>query len=416
MSKRRQPQRLPPPILGGGEILDGTVVLEEIGGDLGMLLWRTARSARLWASLPEGERSRAFGEGAGRARAEEIAAAGIPPALAGPLAKAAAILQPRARSASVAAAFRELSDWALGRGALGSALELMQAAALVAGDDAELAHEVARLARMRCEYQRAETWYRQAISRARRTAAWHDFSRSYIGLGIVFVLRGSFPQARRSLLRGLRAARRFSMRPLVAAAYHELAVLGIQSDRSPDAIRYARLAVQAYGTGNARLPALAHDVGVFLLTSGYFAPALRIFQAVPAEFGRPVDRLARAAATARAAAALGDRETFESAWEATETLLQDPLTSSGAAMALVTLARAAGSMGELERGAAPAAQAIRLAEARGEMQLRFVAESVLDSLRSHEAPVGVESVQDAPRQIAGLVEELEDAIGAIQIA
>src|SRR5690606_33463591 len=112
--------------------------------------------------------------------------------------------------------------------------------------DAEIAHEVARLARTATEYTRAETWYRQAVSRARRRKTWYEFSRGYSGLGTIFMLRGNYPNARKSLVRGLRAARRFSIRPLAAAAYHELMVLSINSDRPEEVTRFAASAVKAY--------------------------------------------------------------------------------------------------------------------------------------------------------------------------
>src|SRR5690606_25268000 len=125
------------------------------------------------------------------------------------------------------------------------------------------------------------TWYRQAISRARKGRQWYEFSRSYIGMGTIFVLRGNYPAARKSLIRGLRAAKRFSIRPLAAAAYHELMVLAIQAARPIEVTRYAHSAILAYGKGNPRLPALAFDYGAFLMSKGHYAEALRTFRSVP---------------------------------------------------------------------------------------------------------------------------------------
>src|SRR5690606_24299526 len=125
----------------------------------------------------------------------------------------------------------------------GTALEFAQAAAVAVPAEADAAQEAARLARTRTEYHRAETWYRQAVSRARRSRDWAGFARGYIGLGIVHRQRGGYPQAGKSLIRGLRAARRFSIRPLEAAAAHELTVLGIHTLRARDVARFARMSI-----------------------------------------------------------------------------------------------------------------------------------------------------------------------------
>ncbi|MEX2570588.1 MAG: hypothetical protein WD737_04735 [Gemmatimonadota bacterium] len=413
MSKRRQPQRLPPPIMHGAEAIDSEVVLTEFSGELGLLLWKSVRAVRLWAATPPKDRGRLFEATAHERRAERLADAGLPAEVRAPLERAATVLQRRPRAATVARACRDIGEWASARGELGTAIEFMQAAGMVLPENAELAHEVAKLARTRADYGRAETWYRQAISRARRAADWHEFARSYIGLGKVLVLRGSFPQARRSLTRGLRAAKRFSIRPLAAAAYHELMVLSIQSERSMDATRYAKCAVDAYGAGHQRLPALAFDYGAFLLNSGYPKQALTIFKGVPADFGRSADRLLREAAIVQAAGSAGDHETYASAWAESERLLREPSTARATASALLAMAHGADAVSDFVRAERTASEALKLSADRGESLLELAALSLMDAITSHaaaaeqmaaEPPVPSESVIE-------FVGELEQALG-----
>jgi tetratricopeptide (TPR) repeat protein len=413
MSNRRQPQRLPPPIMHGGEAIDSELILKELPEDQALVLWKTVRSVRLWAELPEGERAGAFSASAHDSRMHHLRKASFPDEVLVSLAKAATVLQPRVRAAAVAMGCRTVASWALQRGAVATAIEFQQAAAVALPTEAELAFEVAKIARTRGEYARAETWYRQAISRARRARNWYEFSRAYIGLGTVAVLRGNYPQAKRSLIRGVRAAKRFAIRPLVAAGYHELAVLAIQRQSPVEVTRFSRLALEAYGSTHPRLPALAFDYGVFLLSSGYFEEALRTFRSIPDEFGRPVDRLARAAAVARAAAAAKEVQTYESAWSEAERLLEDPTTASGAATAYLSLARAAEFVGDMERAEQAALDAQRLAAEKEEANIEFAAVGLLESIRNGVAAQAVRA-EPAPPKVRRMVREFEarsEAVG-----
>ena len=350
VSRRRQPQRLPPPLMHGPEPIEGTAILADFPDDLGLLLWKTVRAVRLWTGLPATERAHAFQDDAHAARKAWLADA--PEELRDALERAAAILQPRARSASVARACREIGEWAVARGNLPTAIEFMQAAAVALPADGEVAHEVARLARQAGDYTRAETWYRQAVSRARRASAWYEFTRAYIGLGAVFALRGNYPAARKSLIRGLRAARRFSIRSLAATAYHELMLLAIATGRTEDVTRLARSALQAYGPGNERAAALALDLGRYFLEVGRHTEALRLLRSNPADSGSPEERFSRAAATALAAALAGDPGAYEAASEPAESLLRGSAPGAMPRPAVRELVGAAETVGQPDRAAA----------------------------------------------------------------
>lgn len=418
MSRRKQPQRLPPPITQGEEAIESVVILDEFPGELAALLWKSVRAVQVWTAVGESERARSFEEGAYSSRLALLRRTRVPEEIAEAIEKTASVLQPRARSAVVAKACEEIAEWASDAGKIGTSIEFMQAAALAAPADAELALQVGGLARAAGQYHRAETWYRQAISRARRSRAWSDFARSYIGLGIVFTLRGNYPQAYRSLLRGLRAARRFSIRHLVAAAAHELVVVGIRTDRAADVSRFGRIAVSAYGAHHPRLPALSHDLGIYLLNAGYFEAAYRIIQATPPEYGSPADQLVRWSSLARVAAALGLTEVYAEAAARAEALVEVPAARPVATEARLALAVAADLMGREEGAIRQASMVRELAGQRGEAQLGFAAESLIESIRNGAVArrnIARAPLEDrTPRPLDSLVADLESALGTIQ--
>lgn len=406
-SRRRQPQRIPPPITYGDDSLEALVVLRELPDDLALVFWKTIRSVRLWTELPREQRGSAFAPdalAARRALIREVADL----ELRGALEDAASVLSADPPStAGVAEACRRLACWAVRQGASGAALESLQAGALALPADAALANAVARQARRCAEFARAETWYRQAIFAARQGRDRDSLVRAYCGLGVTFMLRGSYPAARQALIRALRAARRYALHDLAALISHDLAVIGIRTGQPAEVSRFARAALEGYGAGHPRLPALAHDVAVFWMNRGYFAAALGVFQAIPSSFGEPEDQLILAASRARAAGGAGDREGFDRAWEAAMELADASAAAQAAATSLVEMARGAASLEDWPRAEAAAERALELARARGEGEKALEAESVLESARRrpHIAAGRPRSVR-APRQVQWLAREL----------
>jgi hypothetical protein len=203
-----------------------------------------------------------------------------------------------------------------------------------------------------------------------------------------------------------------------AAAAHELVILGIRTDRAPEVTRYARQAIEAYGPGHARLPALAHDVGIFRLNAGYFEAAFRVIQATPRDFGGPSEQLARSGALVRAAGILGNQPAYSEALAHADSLLADPRTAQVGTEVYYAIAQGADIMGDRERAMSAARQARDLSFQRGESWIQFAADALLESIekgdmaRANTANTPVQT----PRQIGGLVVELETAIGAGQPA
>jgi tetratricopeptide (TPR) repeat protein len=394
MSNRRQPQRIPPPIDHGVEAFSGETILQELPGDLSLLLWKTVRTVRLWARLDPSERPKAFTPDALEHRLDLLAAAPVDPQLAEEIRRASTVLGPgEAASAEIAKACQQIAEWAKSQEAFGTALEFMQAAAFAEPTNASLAREVALLARQRGEYARAESWFRQAISTARRTQSHADYVRSYLGLGKVHRIRGNYTTARKMYIRALRAASRRSNRELAGRAYHDLATIAILMERSRDVERYARAALEAYGTGHPWLPILAYDVAAFWMERGYFKEAVRVFQAIPSELGTPGERLLRAAALVRSAAAAEDHLNYVGSWREASRLLGRPGVEAAAATALVNMARGAESAGDLDRAEKAAEKARQMAVARGETENQRAAEGIIESVRH------VRRVRTTPREV-----------------
>ena len=285
MSARRQPHRIPPPIDRSNETLDAELLLREFPDEVGLALWKSVRSVRLWTDLPPEERDRAFAPQAHERREGTLRALTLDSAVVEDLQRMATVLRGgKSEATEIAEACRRVSEWAEGARSTATALEFAQAAACVSPRDATLAYRVAELARERQEYARAETWYRQAIAIARQTRDRKMFGESFLGLGLAYLGRGNYAPARKSFIRALRIGKRYSLRSTIATAYHELTAIAIRTQKPGEVVRYARAALTAYGSDHPLLPSLAHDVAVFWRARGYVAPADEVLHALPPDF------------------------------------------------------------------------------------------------------------------------------------
>ncbi|HEU0053745.1 MAG TPA: hypothetical protein VFQ39_11225, partial [Longimicrobium sp.] len=82
---RKRPFQVLPPITRGPEALDGSLLLEEVPGDLGLLLWQSLRNVRLWAEAEPESRPRLFSAAAAARRREMLRAVAVEEALGPPL-------------------------------------------------------------------------------------------------------------------------------------------------------------------------------------------------------------------------------------------------------------------------------------------------------------------------------------------
>lgn len=390
-----RPVRVPPPITRGSEKFEGSEVIGDFQGELGILLWQSLRNVLLWNVTDPAKRKDLFTPGADERRRVKLLSVEVDDSLRSPLAVIARLLADPAGAdrKRVGTACQRIGEWAESKGALATALAFTQAAALTASNDARLSYAVGRLARQRAEYPRAETWFRRAILLGRQTSDWESYSLAFVGLGNLYMQRGNLPAAQRAHLRAYRASRRKGLREVQGRALHDLFVIAGQREQIREAEEFAAAALKAYGPRHERLPFFAHDVAVFWRERGYYVPALRVFDALMPHFRRPSDRAAILANTARAAAALGDRERFAAAWQQAWEIVTAEGDIEKSAAVFETLAASAASLGQWDQAVHAAERAVEISTTREEAQVRASAERLLSAARNqtaellHEEPV-----------------------------
>jgi tetratricopeptide (TPR) repeat protein len=384
-----------PPLLAEGEPFEGAAVLAERGDGTGLVLWRTLRDLNAWIDTPPADRGRIFRPAAAAEREAEIAVAGVPSELWVPLLAASRLLATPTSvdEARLLHACRGVARWAERDGAPATRLAFTQTAARLAPNHPPLSYAVGRLARDQGEFARAETWLRHAVRLARRRD-WATYVLAYLGLGKLYQLLGNLPAARALALRGTRTARRRRLRRLEGTGHHDLMVLAVEAGRYAEAQDRASVALECYGPGHARLPALAYDLASVWFLCGHVDRALPVFEAVLPHITVPRERAVALANVARAAAGAGDPARYDSACgEAAEVLAALP-ASAQAAEAWLNLGRAAVTRSDAERARLCGARALEIASTLRLGQLALEAEAVLGSSRSAR-PSPVEPVEGA---------------------
>ncbi|HEX8432849.1 MAG TPA: hypothetical protein VF625_16305, partial [Longimicrobium sp.] len=237
---------------------------------------------------------------------------------------------------------------------------------------------------------------------------------AFLGLGVMYHRGGNYPAAGAVVGRALRAARRRRLRPLEGDAHHELFVFALDAHRMREAYSHARAAMEAYGIHHPRFPHLAHDVGCFWTQQGRFELARPIFEQLLPCFDDDNVRVRVLANLARATAALGERERYESSRRAAMELLPD--TPAFTAEVLLLLSHGDLSAGEWELASETARAAMEIAVERGESHTRLMAEAHLNRARSRvnaADPVPAESGVVA-RQAERLSDELRRSLAKRQ--
>jgi len=399
--KTQRRWRVPPALKRGDEVFEGLGLLDEVTGEKGLLLWQSLRDALLWAEAPEGDRASLFAADAERVRMAMLMAAAPAADLEEPLAALARMVgEPNATSEEmVSLACRRVAQWADEQGLLTTALSFAQAAATVTPGDASAAFAVGQLARRRAEHARAETWFRRAIALARQIGDWPTYSKSFLGLGRLYMQRGKLPVARKFLIRSIRAAQRNSLHTLEGMGLHGLFGVAVESERHEEAQELARAAFEAHAPGSPELSRLAQDVAYWWITQGSFARSLPVLRSTLRHLTLPSDQLTIYGNIARASGGIGDRDGFREAWDACHDLLAEAAVDDRAAQTLLDLAHGAASLGLWDKAETAARQALETGSRRHEAKIRFSAEALIDSVRHHR------SAETAKRVVKPAVEE-----------
>ena len=379
--------RVPPALTRGADRFDGLGILSEIAGDLGLLLWRSVRNVVLWAETPPTERAALFAAPAAGARRDDAERLGMDPELLAPVSVIVSLLErpDEVDALRLVNACRRVALWAEQRGALATALEFAQAAALAVPDSAALAYAVGRLARRRAEHDRAESWYTRAFVQGRETKDWKSSALAVSGLGNVHIRKGNLPAARKAFRRCLRIAERHGLLELQGDAYHDLFAVEVEGGAGFEADPLAEAAFRAYGPRHRKVPRLAYDVAYHWVVQGFAHGAFRVSRALLPHFDTVAERALVLGLLARAAGARHERAEFDSAAFHAARLVAGKAAPDAAARTYLGLAYGALSLEEWELAAGWAADALRVSRARGEGKIVLEAEDLREAVEERRS-------------------------------
>lgn len=367
----------------GGEVA-GAELVRELPQEVALPAWQTLRSVLAWAAAEPGARGPLFDPDAMEAWEIELLRAEWDPDLRLPLAVIVGLLvDPEAASPErMARACLCVADWALERGAVSTALAFAEAAALSWPEQPRYAYMCGRLLRAHARGRAAEQWMRRCVRGARDIGDPEIQTLGLNSLGNILYERGDFPAAKRILSAALRLARRHHLHERQGEVLHDLCVVATWSEELIQAEQYARESYDIYRTGHERLPRLAHDIAVLWMKQGYFSRALFVLRELPQFLDSSEDRARVQAILARAAAACGQANVFEDAWNAAYPVLSDPSFGKRAAPDFYELGIAASSLGQWERAIDALDRALALAQCSGESDVVHRAEVALANVRA----------------------------------
>jgi tetratricopeptide (TPR) repeat protein len=377
---------IPAPLGLGPCGLEARQILEEVSGLLGVELWQRFRDAVVWNAVSPGDRHHLFLKTTYlRDPAFADAAAGvleIHPAL-----RAFAELIGSARAVdarALAKASVSISEWATLHGHEETAALYAGLAARLRPRDPDLAFAAGRAERRCGRYERAEEWFLRAIGLSRRAGDDAAYASAFLGWGLMEEQRGRRASARQKYVRAWRAAMRGSLHQLGAAARHNLIALSVPDDPFDVGLAHVIAAYKLYDDSNPeRLALLALDAGVFIAEHGFYAHALRLYDALARHIARPAVQVALQANVARAAAAVGDRTRFRAAYESVNR--EDAQKGEFAPAALAEVARAAHTLGLDGKAIATANEALKIARSRGMAGAERAALDVIEAVREKRA-------------------------------
>jgi tetratricopeptide (TPR) repeat protein len=206
-----------------------------------------------------------------------------------------------------------VAEWALGKNFVKTALAYSSLAAGLA-NTARYAWLTARHHRTYGSPRDAETWFRVASATATRERDWEAKARALIGLGVLRLTLGSYPEARNQFLRALRVAQRFALRERAGEIHHHLFTVGVATSDHALAEAEIEKVLASYGWRHPRLPHFVHDLAVYWTDRGDPLNALDVLLSlVEKDFfhDEPHQHLLALGSTARAAGCAGEPLIFE---------------------------------------------------------------------------------------------------------
>ena len=263
---RRSARRwcVPPAIMRSpGERVEGSGILAESSGDLGLLLWRTVRDVALWGDTPQDLRGNLFAAGSGDARVARLAEADLPSAISASVDTIHGMLTlgARADGAVLSICCLEVAAWAHGSGLQETAIAFAQAGAVAAPEFGEAALHTGIYALRAGQVVRAGTWLRRAVGVSRREGNRPAYAAALVELGRLYESDERPVPAERFFRLGYRAGRRYSARSARMQAVHGLFRLARARGDAASAAEFALAAQGAYESDVGGGPALLLDHG-----------------------------------------------------------------------------------------------------------------------------------------------------------
>lgn len=375
------------------------LVLDEVGGTAGYVLWLLLNDCDLWIAADQ--RASLFAPG-GREWAEAEWPAELVDALS--VLRAASAAPELARAGDLAAAAASVWEWAERQGHMEAAVQFAELAARLEPDSSARAGTAGRLCRRRGGlYARATRWFQRASRLARLHKDEIAFATALLGWGMLEFNNGNYLHAEAHFLKAFRAAMRMGRRSTAGLASHNLFILAMASGRHDHAMERAFEAVRLYATHHPRFPILAHDVALGLTMQGYFSSALPVLVQTLPLVEQMRERILVLATTARAAGAVRDRVRFERV--SAEVLRMAEASPEMADTSILHLAEGARSFEQWDRAAAFARRAAALAEESGNKYVQSTARTLLGALEQRE-PGDVDLVPDEGSSIDQLTASL----------
>lgn len=280
---------------------------------------------------------------------------------------------------TIADACLQVSHWGAAGGWVATEYLFALLAARTVDWDYQYAFAAGRAARRQGRFEEAKSLFRRAIALSRRAGDEAGYANAFLGWAIMEEKRGDLAAARSKFIRAFRAASRGGLPELVAATRHNMIALALADRDFAEGQGHIVAAYKHYGADNPQLYRLANDTAGFWSTFGYYAIALPLYERALPHVIRPDERIAILANISRAAAGLGQRDRFLSAW--TEAVKLDGHAGESMPDIYMELARGAQSLGFTIKAQELAREAVKCASIRGYQAKSVAAEQLLAEIQ-----------------------------------
>lgn len=350
------------------------LVLDEVGGTAGYVLWLLLNDCDLWIAAEQ--RSQLFASG-GRDWADTEWPAELVDAFS--ILRAASAAPELARAADLASAAATVWEWAERQGHMEAALQFAELAARLEPDSSGRAGTAGRLCRRRGGlYPRATRWFQRATRLARMHGDEIAFSTAELGWGILELMNGNLLHAEAHLVKAYRRAMRAGRHSLAGPAKHNLIAVTATAGRHDEAWSHAREAVKLYAAYHPAFPRLAYDVALMLVLQGYHSSAIPVIERALQFFDEGAERMAILATQAGAAGVARDRVRFERS--AAEVLRLVEHATEMADSAFLHLAQGARCFEQWDRAETWARRSVHLAGISGDKPVQRMAVELLEAV------------------------------------